>query len=76
MSIGDKNEGIYRQLRNLQFWQAAAFCACCAERLLPMYARFSSESGWGDPQLLRSTLDYCWDVVAGDLPRFFGPIVT
>jgi uncharacterized protein YjaG (DUF416 family) len=46
-----------------------AFAAACAERLLPHYAAFAAETGWGDPALLRRALDRAWDFAAGaDVP--------
>jgi uncharacterized protein len=37
-----------------------AFAAACAERLLPNYAAFAAETGWGDTRRLRAALDAVW----------------
>lgn len=38
----------------------AAFAASCAERLVPNYAAFVEETGWGETQRLRAALDAVW----------------
>lgn len=53
------------QLAKLDQRGQLAFGALCAERLLPNYAVFSKEAGWGDVALLRRALDTVWAVLDG-----------
>lgn len=64
MKIDYETQSLHENLNKLSPWQAAVFSACCAERLLPNYALFSREVGWGDPKLLRNLLDSCWDAIS------------
>jgi uncharacterized protein YjaG (DUF416 family) len=48
-------------LKQLNDWQLAAFCAAVSERLLPNYVLFSRVSEFGDTQILRTALDKVWD---------------
>lgn len=43
----------------------AAFAAAVCERLLPNYVAFSRETGWGEPEVLRTVLDEVWAFVRG-----------
>jgi uncharacterized protein YjaG (DUF416 family) len=43
---------------------AFAAAACC-ERLLPNYAAFAREVGWGKPETLRAALDSIWSNLGG-----------
>jgi uncharacterized protein YjaG (DUF416 family) len=54
-----------RQLDRLPPGHRVAFAAACCERLLPNYAAFAREVGWGEPATLRSAVDYVWSVLAG-----------
>jgi uncharacterized protein YjaG (DUF416 family) len=43
-----------------------AFAAACAERLLPNYAAFSREEGWGSVSVLREALTMVWRSLEGE----------
>ncbi|XXY53397.1 DUF416 family protein [Sorangium sp. So ce269] len=45
-----------------------AFGLSCCERLYPNYVAFKRETGWGEPDVLRKSLDLAWGVLEG-----FGP---
>lgn len=42
-----------------------AFALSCSERLYPNYLAFASQSGWGQPQVIRHSLDFGWRVLEG-----------
>jgi uncharacterized protein YjaG (DUF416 family) len=48
-------------LKQLNDWQLATFCAAVSERLFPNYLLFSRVSEFGDSQILRTALDKVWD---------------
>jgi uncharacterized protein YjaG (DUF416 family) len=48
---------IYSELLNLDRVKKIAFITSIAERLLPIYNVFFTETGWGDPKIPRETLD-------------------
>jgi uncharacterized protein YjaG (DUF416 family) len=52
-------------LEKLQRRSLAAFFAGCAERLLPLYERFSRKEAWGEPQVLREVLNEVWGYLEG-----------
>jgi len=58
-------EVLVQQLNALPLWGKVAFAVACAYRLMPSYARFFSETGWGNPRLLNDALEYslrhAWD---------------
>ena len=43
--------------------KSAAFAACCAERLLPLYLKYSSECGWDTHSYLDDSLDSVYDAL-------------
>ncbi len=45
---------------------AAAFFCACAERFIPLYEDFVRLEQWGDPALMRRTLDQAWAALPGD----------
>jgi len=47
-------------LKTLSHRGRAAFAASCCERMLPAYVVFSNEVGWGNPAVLRTSLDAIW----------------
>ena len=55
-------------LSKLQVHQQVAFAAACCERMLPNYATFMREVGWGDPGPLRRALDGLWLACEGKIP--------
>ena len=61
-------ERFARQLESLSNAQCAALAAAAAERLLPVYARFREEEGWGEYEFLRNGLDSVWNALAGRQP--------
>jgi uncharacterized protein YjaG (DUF416 family) len=61
-------ESLLADLERLGWRHRVAFAAACCERLLPNYAAFVQEAGWGDTQILRTAIDYIWDVVADAHP--------
>jgi len=48
--------------------QRLVFALSCTERLIPNYAAFASEQGWGDVATLRAALDLAWDAALGSPP--------
>lgn len=58
--------GIESELLSLPIWKAAAFCAACAERLLPNYAAFERSEAWGGSLELRLLLDELWDCLVSE----------
>lgn len=42
-----------------------AFAASCCERLLPNYNAFWREEQWGNPSILRTSLDEIWEILQG-----------
>jgi uncharacterized protein YjaG (DUF416 family) len=57
---------VSEELARLPQRHRAAFAASGAERLLPLYERFSQKARWGDPERLRQGLDLAWKMVAGE----------
>jgi uncharacterized protein YjaG (DUF416 family) len=58
-------DSIEQALGGLPGAAAAAFAASCCERMLPHYAAFAREVGWGAPALLRAALDRAWEHLLG-----------
>ena len=48
--------------------QRLVFALACTERLVPNYAAFANEEGWGDVATLRAALDVAWDAALGSPP--------
>lgn len=42
------------------------YAACCAERLIPNYARYTARTGYGNPALLMGALDMLWRHLEGE----------
>jgi uncharacterized protein YjaG (DUF416 family) len=49
----------------LRIQRQIAFAASCCERMLPNYVAFSRIEKWGDPDLLRRSLDEVWYFLRG-----------
>jgi hypothetical protein len=59
-----------RELRALSAAHRLAFAASCSERLFPGFCVFSEREDFGDPALLRHSLDTAWQMLYGEeLPR-------
>ena len=58
-------QAVASALRGLSWRARLAFGAACAGRILPNYARFRAETGWGHLQILQGALSYLWDVAVG-----------
>ena len=56
---------LVKRLRTLLPDHRTAFAASCCERLLPNYFAFSQMEEWGEPDLLRQTLDEIWRSLEG-----------
>jgi uncharacterized protein YjaG (DUF416 family) len=54
-----------RELERLGRPERVAFAAFWAQRLFPMYLRFSQTGGHGSPARLQHCLDVAWDAAAG-----------
>lgn len=65
MKLPYDHTALLAQLAALDQRGQLAFGALCAERLLPNYAVFNRETGWGDVALLRRALDTIWAVLDG-----------
>ena len=52
-----------RKLRKLPHSLQLAFAAACCERAYPNYVRFHQLTHWGDPSILRISLDRAWDFI-------------
>ena len=52
-------------LERLPWPLRVAFAAACAERLLPAYLAFSTQTGRGEPATLQSILAQLWDDLTG-----------
>lgn len=48
-------------LGEIDAWRQIAFMTLCCERMVPNYERFASESGFGDPRLLREAVGAAWE---------------
>ncbi|MFK0005088.1 DUF416 family protein [Paenarthrobacter sp. NPDC090522] len=57
-------EAIRERLERLQLNQRAVFAAACAQRLWPLYERFSERSGT-DPEPMAAILDEIWRALEG-----------
>ncbi|MGB3510995.1 MAG: DUF416 family protein [Microcoleaceae cyanobacterium] len=53
------------ELEQLPHLHRVAFAACICERMLPMYNKFSQIENWGQPSVLRETLDEVWLILQG-----------
>ena len=54
------SDSLVKRLGMLSVGHSIAFGACCCERLLPNYERFSTEYNWGNPEVLRAALNEIW----------------
>lgn len=57
---------IVTELARVDQKRQTAFAASCAERLMPLFAKYTSVTGDGDPEGLRGVLDHVWNAVRGD----------
>lgn len=60
------------KLEGMPAWKRVAFMAYCCERMLPNYKIFKAQTGYGDNEVLRITLDAIWEWIkagqtSGDL---------
>jgi uncharacterized protein YjaG (DUF416 family) len=51
---------VRERLQMMSKSQRVVFAAACGERLLPLYAAFEKEVGWGDVAALRRGVDQAW----------------
>jgi len=58
-------EGLIRQLDDLDVTLRAAFAAACAERLGEAYETFAQRTGRGDPAAVREIMDHVWSALMG-----------
>jgi hypothetical protein len=65
MSIDEALEALQVQASDLSRPKMAAFCALMGEALLPLYDKFSGETGWGDAGLLREAITAALSFAAG-----------
>lgn len=61
-------EDLCRSVRVLPPWKQIAFMALVAARMLPNYARFSADTGFGDASALRRAADAAWIFVRSGEP--------
>lgn len=54
-------EDLANSLSELSGDGRVAFGLLCCERMIPNYVVFSKQNAWGDPAILRKTLDACWE---------------
>ena len=52
-------------LENLPPFHRIAFSAAISERMFPIYEVFSQEESWGNPKILRDSLDEVWQILCG-----------
>lgn len=57
---------LVEELAQIPPLQRAMFAAACAERLLPAYAAFADQTGFGDLPRLRTVLERVWRDLEGD----------
>lgn len=55
------------QLKELSEVQQFLFALLCCERLYPNYKAFARHHDWGDPRVLRNSLDLAWSMLRGDV---------
>ncbi len=61
MEAAFNDKAAHQALGKLKSHQQLAIGAACCERMIPNYARFSSEEKWGDLSAVRGGLDFVWD---------------
>jgi len=64
----DSYENFVRE--KIEPWSAAqrtALATAMAERWLPAYETFSKDEDWGDPAILRQSLNTIWDTLSGQV---------
>ena len=62
-------DNIEQLLIGLPHAHRIAFAASCCERAYPNYVDFSRQAGWGDPKVLRESLDMAWEIVDDERPN-------
>ena len=53
------------ELHEMSVKHRIAFAASCCERLVPNYIGFAQTENWGDPNLIRYSLDQVWSFLRG-----------
>jgi hypothetical protein len=53
----------FQRIRELNYLQKAVLAAAVLERMLPNYELFSEATEFGDPSILRSALNVCWEKI-------------
>ncbi len=61
------------QLSRLSDDGVFAFGILCCERMFPNYVAFTKQHNWGDANLLRQTLDDCWDCLVTGRKKLGAP---
>jgi len=59
-------EDAYKIIESLDRLRLIAYVAANAERFMPKYVSFVERGKWGDPAVLRQTLDLVWQTTTGD----------
>lgn len=54
------------KLEGMPAWKRVAFMAYCCERMLPNYAAFKAQAGYGNNAVLRAALDVIWEWVENE----------
>jgi uncharacterized protein YjaG (DUF416 family) len=62
MEMFEKDK-VARCLANVPSWKRLAFMALVCERMIPNFERFSAETAFGDPRVLRHALDAAWTFI-------------
>jgi uncharacterized protein len=63
------SEILKNRLTKLDKNRQLAFGAVCCERLLPNYLAFKEDTGWGDINPIRESLNLIWFVLQGQQPN-------
>ncbi len=58
-------DALEKEIEGLPPLHQVAFAASCCERLLPNYNVFSRLESWGNPSVLRTSLDEVWQILQG-----------
>ena len=63
MNLEFNEKELSKQLVNLIDWKQLVFGLSCAERMFPNYILFFEKTGWGDPKIIRKSLDVTWEYI-------------
>ena len=55
----DESE-LRKRLTQLDPWKRVAFMLLCCSRMIPNYEKFSAETGFGNPEVLKSATTFSW----------------